>query len=143
MSILKFKENPAWSIYSNEFAFQGVVYKIDGNGFWSIGSTLYWGKPWINSGKLYGAIIDPKFKEEIELLNSTQQMQANMNWLNTVSNDKSVTSYSFPGRAHICRETKPCSHVSWSDRAKDHVCSQCSTYHIEKAGVPIVCRTSD
>jgi len=140
---LKFKEDPRWFRYSNKFAFQGVIYKIDENGFWSIGSTLYWGTPWVEKGKLCGATIDKKFKEEIEKLNSPEQQRAKLQWLNTVSNDKSVSMFSFPRRAHVIQTVKPCSHITYAGRAKGHVCSECCTYHIDEPGEPIVLRTSD
>ena len=148
LSGLKFKENPTWNLYSNEFAFLGVIYKIDENGFWSIGSTLYWGKPWVDNdkhskqSKLCGATIDKKFKEEIEKLNSSEQQMANLRWLDSMSNDESVSMYSFPGRAHVVRTVKPCSHITYAGRAKGHVCSECCTYHIDEPGEPIVLRTS-
>lgn len=134
--------NPDWDLCNNKFAFRGRVCAIDDNGFWYLNGVLCWGKPWVerSQGKLHGAPIDPKLKEAIEHLNSPQQMRANLNWLNAVSSDPTVAAFSFPSRAHVIRETKPCKHITWAERAHGCICVLCTTYHIEKAGQPIVLR---
>jgi len=124
-----------WQQYSefrpNKFMFQKKVYHIDEFGFWVLTEgdtrTLCWGEPWIENGKLSGSRIDPKIYERIKQLDNKD---AQISWLNRMSNDSSIAAFEFMSPPRVKRVTKICDHVSWSDRTKGRVCNHCTTYHI-------------
>ncbi|AYV77305.1 MAG: hypothetical protein Barrevirus32_1, partial [Barrevirus sp.] len=87
--------------------------------------------------------IDPKFKEEIEKINSDQAEMDKLRWLNSVSNDPTVSMYSLPGKAFIVRKMKPCKHITYLERAKGYICTDCCEYSIQIPEKPLVFRVGD
>lgn len=118
------------SYFPTKFSFGGTKIEIDSLGYWQYNGVSYNGKPWVtDDGKLCGAIIDPKIKEEHERLENDPSI---LHWLDIVSKSENVAGYQYPSRPCLNRKTKPCTHISWSQMTKGYVCNDCTTFELKK-----------
>jgi hypothetical protein len=122
--------------FPKRFSFDGHDVEIDELGYWEFEGVSYNGAPWLTEdGKLMGSVIDPTIKDQHRKMINPQ---AEIDYLNRMTNNPMVAAFQFPSRPHLKLNTKPCQHLSWAKRTQGQVCNICSSYTLEAAGKPIV-----